>query len=223
VAEASKTPQLAQGVRLRAPREMPSPRQKRGIDKGQKRYEEILDAAAALLVSEGYAEFSTRKVAARVGIRLGNLQYYFPAKVDLVKALLDRILADSRLRVEDRIARAASADSDQVGTLVQAILEDQSKDPLCRLFFEIWALAARDPAVGRAVNDFYEEYVDKVCGALRDAAPHLERSRAARLAHLVVALLEGLMLLDPYGDVRKRNATRTLKAIRIWIGKGDEA
>lgn len=75
------------------------------IEKGRQSVDEILDAATALLAEEGYAELSTRKVAARAGMRPGNLQYYFPAKRDMVRALLDRYLARSLERLAGRIER----------------------------------------------------------------------------------------------------------------------
>ena len=45
--------------------------------KGQARSAAILDAATAILVEEGYAHLSTRKIAARAGMHPGNLQYYY--------------------------------------------------------------------------------------------------------------------------------------------------
>ena len=59
------------------------------LAKGQRRTETILDAATAILIEEGYAQLTTRKIATRARIRPGNLQYYYPAKHDVVRAVLD--------------------------------------------------------------------------------------------------------------------------------------
>src|SRR6185503_8707626 len=48
--------------------------------RGSARVEEILDAARHVLAQEGYAEFSLRRVARRVNIRLSTLQHYFPSR-----------------------------------------------------------------------------------------------------------------------------------------------
>ena len=37
---------------------------------------------------DGYALLSTRKIAARAGMRPGNLQYYYRTKEDVVRAVL---------------------------------------------------------------------------------------------------------------------------------------
>ena len=36
-------------------------------------------------MNKGYAQFSMRNVAAEAGMRLGNVQYYFPTRSDLVR------------------------------------------------------------------------------------------------------------------------------------------
>lgn len=48
--------------------------------KYQKRYAEILDAAAAVFAEKGYHGASTKDIADRLGIRQGSLYYYFPSK-----------------------------------------------------------------------------------------------------------------------------------------------
>ena len=42
----------------------------------------------------GYSRFTMRKVATAAGISLGNLNYHFPRKDDLLKALLETIFAE---------------------------------------------------------------------------------------------------------------------------------
>ena len=46
--------------------------------KGKDTRNQILNVARDLLIDEGYHNFSLRKVAEHAGIRVGNLQYYFP-------------------------------------------------------------------------------------------------------------------------------------------------
>jgi AcrR family transcriptional regulator len=48
--------------------------------KGLQRREQILAVARNLLVEEGYNRFVLREIAARSGMAIGNLQYYFRAR-----------------------------------------------------------------------------------------------------------------------------------------------
>ncbi|WP_179469042.1 TetR/AcrR family transcriptional regulator [Mycolicibacterium vinylchloridicum] len=50
--------------------------------------EEILDAAAELFTTRGYASTSTRAIAEAVGIRQASLYHYFKTKDELLSALL---------------------------------------------------------------------------------------------------------------------------------------
>jgi AcrR family transcriptional regulator len=60
--------------------------------------EEILDAAAALFVSQGLAATTTRQIAGRVGIRQASLYYYFAGKDEILLELLTQSVRPS-LRV----------------------------------------------------------------------------------------------------------------------------
>jgi AcrR family transcriptional regulator len=46
--------------------------------------EQIVRAAADSLLEAGYASTSVRAIASRAGVALGNLQYYFPTKSELL-------------------------------------------------------------------------------------------------------------------------------------------
>ncbi|MDQ6773784.1 MAG: TetR/AcrR family transcriptional regulator [Candidatus Dormibacteraeota bacterium] len=46
--------------------------------------EQIVRAAAESLLETGYAGTSVRAIAARAGVAIGNLQYYFPTKSELL-------------------------------------------------------------------------------------------------------------------------------------------
>jgi AcrR family transcriptional regulator len=54
----------------------------------------ILDAAAHILVREGYPAFSTNRVAERAGVSIGSLYQYFPNKGALITALAKRHVDD---------------------------------------------------------------------------------------------------------------------------------
>lgn len=51
----------------------------------------ILDAAERLMVSEGYAAVSTRRIAQEIGLNAATIHYYYPATDDLFIALHARM------------------------------------------------------------------------------------------------------------------------------------
>ena len=57
--------------------------------------EEILDAAAELFVSQGFATTTTRQIAEQVGIRQASLYYYFAGKDEILLELLTQSVRPS--------------------------------------------------------------------------------------------------------------------------------
>src|SRR5438477_12153563 len=53
-------------------------------DSGLSAREQIVRAAAESLLENGYAGTSVRSIASRAGVAIGNLQYYFPTKSELL-------------------------------------------------------------------------------------------------------------------------------------------
>ena len=164
------------------------------LPKGEQRNEAILDAATAILIDDGYAKLSMRKIAAGARIHIGHLQYYYPTKQAVVRAMLERYLDQAIGRVQARIARAGGDPDACALSALDAILADQENAETCRFFWELWALAARDTAIAAAMRAFYERYWREVVGTLVAANPALGRARAGRRAALLVATLEGLTL-----------------------------
>jgi AcrR family transcriptional regulator len=172
------------------------------IEKGRRSVDEILDAATELLAEEGYAALSTRKVAARAGMRPGNLQYYFPAKRDMVRALLERYLERSLERLAQRVERGGQSPEARLRSAIDGILSQQESALDCTLFREIWALASHDADVARAMSDFYRQYRAHLGEALRSVSPGLGRGESQRLAVAIVAMLEGLSVVAEPGGLR---------------------
>jgi len=203
---------------VRKPRERPGTAV---IDKGRRSAAAVLDAAAALLAEEGAAGLSTRKIAARAGMHGGNLQYYFRTKQDLVRALLERYIDQSRDRVGTRMASAGGSAAERLLHGIEEILADQASAADCAMFRELWALAAHDAEIAAVVDEFYRRYVAEVAAMLRAAAPKLAAARATRIATMVVALLEGMSILSMAHAVttaaaRKRVAAE-VAAMALWM------
>ncbi|MFF5207944.1 TetR/AcrR family transcriptional regulator [Streptosporangium sp. NPDC000396] len=163
--------------------------------KGSARRAAVLDAAEQVLAESGHAALSLRAVADAVGIRLGNLQYYFPTRADLIGALLDRVLKRSLEKIESLAGPAGERTSPAPSEVIRALLAEHADRRLVRLFVEVWALAAADEAVAEAVRGFYRAYAELVAGMIGQARPELpEQTRRAR-AEAFVALMEGASLL----------------------------
>ncbi|MFJ1864807.1 TetR/AcrR family transcriptional regulator [Streptomyces sp. NPDC088097] len=164
--------------------------------KGAARRTALLDAAERTLVEAGYGALSLRGVAEAAEVRLGHLQYYFPTRDALLEAVLDRLLRSSLDRLAE-VAPGLGPDSTEpvpLEELVALLLAEQNDPRLVRVFVELWALAARDESVAKAVRTFYGHYADLVTGQIRLHLPDLPESEHRARAEVFIALLEGSAL-----------------------------
>ncbi|HEX8806687.1 MAG TPA: TetR/AcrR family transcriptional regulator [Candidatus Aquilonibacter sp.] len=154
---------------------------------------ELLERAVDYVFENGLADLSLRPLATALGVSPGLLLYHFGSKEQL---LID-IIAAGRIRQQKLVE-----DVDDLSE-VWKILSAPRWMPAVRLFFEVYALAIRDP---QRFPGFLEAAVDDWLDAI---APTRDRDARAD-ATLQLALFRGLLLdLCATGD-RKR-ITRALE------------
>lgn len=91
------------------------PRKQQPSRPGATAREEILDAAAELFTTQGYATTSTRSIAEAVGIRQSSLYHHFKTKDDILEVLLAGTVS-SGLGFARGICAGADGDRDPVST-----------------------------------------------------------------------------------------------------------
>ena len=90
--------------------------------------QKMLDAAELVLIRDGYHAFSTRRVAAECGVSLGHLTYYFPAKHDLLRAMISAVMA----RYGEQIRMASAASDARTRNDVRALLDWLLRDTVTK-------------------------------------------------------------------------------------------
>lgn len=185
--------------------------------KGQHRAEEILAAARAILVEEGNASLTTRKVAERVGIRQSNVQYYFPSRSELVRALFEQSIA---LNMEALARRMSQSKMTPIRRMIWTIdhflgvhqhIEEQA------FLRELWALSAHDPDVSQVMNRFYEGWVDMVTENILEVNPKMDRRKAQRRALLIISLVDGLSLFHGAAGIKHAAVNGIEKELRETV------
>lgn len=74
-----------------------------------RRREQVVDAAADIIATQGIHQLSLAKIEKRAGMTRGHLTYYFPTKEDILLAVFDRML-------QRMIATRMAADGPKPGT-----------------------------------------------------------------------------------------------------------
>ena len=112
----------------------------------EERAAQILDAAARLLMEEGFTEVSMERLGREAGVSKALVYNYFPNRNDLLRALLEREMG--LMRASQAVAvKAAESFGDLVRRTTRLYIENmQSRGALLR---KLWA----EPAVARSLAD----------------------------------------------------------------------
>jgi len=103
----------------------------------------ILDATEQIMLSEGYAGVSSRKVAARAGLKSNLLHYYFKNMDDLFIAAFHRL----EERYDIQMAKASVS-----ATPLRDLWSLGREPTTARLVLEFTALASHKPAVREVIG-----------------------------------------------------------------------
>lgn len=93
-------------------------------------FEAILEAAARILESLGFAGFNTNAVAELAGVSIGSLYQYFPSKDALIVELIRRERAQLSNHIVEAIQQSDAADlKEKLKLIIQAAVQHQLSRP----------------------------------------------------------------------------------------------
>jgi AcrR family transcriptional regulator len=184
-------------------------------EKGWGRAHGILQAARELLASEGYAGLSMRRVAQAAGMTLSNVQHYYASRDLLLEALLLSIMDEFQSKM-DRISAEMSERPRLERFLSTAdMFVDEITDPVTHaIFFEIWALASRNPFASNLMDKMLGRERKTVYNLIRGLNPAISDEEYMQRAILMVAQIEGLMLFRLNSATRREQFMQVRAAVR---------
>ena len=162
----------------------------------------IIESSRQVLLAHGHAALTTRRVAEAAGMTHGNLNYHFPSKRDLLRALIAHLLKSYNQRFEAFLSDPNYPLGQDLERLVHWVWSDAITTETARTFRELWALSLHDPVICRAVDDFYDEVMAGVAELLRGARPEADAAAIDLLVQLLALISEGGSVL--YGTRPER-------------------
>jgi AcrR family transcriptional regulator len=172
---------------------------------------DLLARVADYVYENGVADLSFRPLAAALDVSPGILVYHFGSK----ESLIGEVLQGARARQQEGFASLGVLEEDKAIDVCRKVWKAMSAPklaPLFRLFFEVYALALRDPGrfpgfLERAIGDWLAFLEGP---RLRDG---YSRADARALATIVLAGFRGFMLdLAASGDRKRVN-----RAVELWL------
>lgn len=147
----------------------------------------FLDAAERLLVSVGYANITTRKLAEEAGLNHGLVHYYFGSMQELLVQVLERIT--ERLIKRQREMYAADLPFIEKWRTAMGYLEEDKASGYAKVWYELQALGWNDPEIRKRVAKVDHAWFQVVVEAMNKAADEYGLDREQFPIEAVAALV----------------------------------
>ncbi|MYN44766.1 TetR family transcriptional regulator [Pseudoduganella sp. FT93W] len=170
----------------------------------------IVAVARTVLLEGGSLEFSLREVAARAGISISNLQYYFPTRLSVLRAVIEPQIEAYLVELRAAFNSGAPARETLEGLAVRSLREAKDAEATA-LWWHFVSFAVIDPECSRLLDEWYETLTNEVAHVIRRAYPHYTAADCLHRATLLIALADGINFQLGAGR-RKRHYTRGLDA-----------
>ncbi len=151
----------------------------------------IVRVARKLLLEGGALDFSQRAVAAAAGISVSNLQYYFPTRLAVLRAVIEPAIG---MYLND-LARALESDApprEMLDGLMERALRDAKDAQYRALWAHFFSFAAIDDECRRLVDDWYATLTRELAQLVRAANPEHSAADSRHVATLLISMADGL-------------------------------
>ncbi len=171
------------------------PRQQRGL----KRVDGLLSAAACVIAEVGYEAATMSAIAVRADSAIGSLYQFFPNKEAVVEALRARYVKEIEMVWAALAAEVRSLKPEQlVSRIVQLQIEFAEDHPA------FLVLITAPPTTNSARRR--EIIRGRIAQVILRRKPNMVRSEAFRLAAVVQQTIKGLLTLYAQSDKREKSA-----------------
>lgn len=169
-----------------------------GYARGQDGFEHILRSALSLLVNHGSTALTLRRIAAESGMNVGNLNYYFRSKEELIRELLNAVISSYEESFDEIIHEPGASAEARLENLVMLVLEDITTKKTTRFFPELWAMANHDPFIHDRMSELYDRARVSLNELIAEINPELPGDQREILALFISGSMEGMTVFAGY-------------------------
>ena len=133
---------------------------------GDERRRSLVQAAYQLIAEGGFERLRTRDVAARVGVNIATLHYYFPHKEDLIRGVVEYLLQQFMTAYLPGSPFEMKTPLEQIrGELAEMQYLLQEKPDMFIVLDELVLRSLHDPAIGQMIgwlDEGWHSYLEQV-------------------------------------------------------------
>lgn len=175
----------------------------------------IINCALTLLREEGDNGMTMRKVAAKAGMSLSNLQFYFKTKGDLLKGMVDYYFGICLDALHDMLAQSNNlTPQEKVAKFITFGLGKSGEHcELCIIFREFWAISSRNEGIAQHLQSYYREYVRLLTDEFSQMT--LKPEKAGKIVSFLLPFFEGYSNTASLLPLDKKNTADMLFSA-VW-------
>lgn len=175
----------------------------------QRTEDQLIEETIQILSTEGIGGLTMRKVASNCGVRLSNLQYYYPNRAALVQAAVKRfflnceeVLKSERKSIMDT---ASPSPRDFLRLLIDKMIVCDPEDQYGIVFRQAWALAAHNKELAETLREYYRTYINWMITVVGDDVVDAEK-----VICILIPYAEGYSLMGDTLPVPRKVIVETL-------------
>jgi AcrR family transcriptional regulator len=165
---------------------------------GEQRRQSLVEAAYHLIAAGGFEQLRTRDIAARAGVNIATLHYYFASKEDLVQGVVEYLLKQFMTAYLPDSSYAMKTPLEQIrGELAEMRDLWQEKPEVFIVMNELTLRSIHDPVIHQHLQWLDKGWHAYLEGVLREGREqHLFRADLdpERAATWLIVLLKGTIL-----------------------------
>ncbi len=159
-------------------------------EKGNITRDRILAAARDLLLVRGYEALVMRDVAARCDMKLGNLQYYFKSREDLVYAVIDAEAKRDVLTINKALAEHEDA-VQVLDNIIEELLGRWRRRDGGSIYIVLSLLQLHNDMFRELYKDIYANHYAALETVIKALVPNISKKECQMRTRLLTALLDG--------------------------------
>ena len=184
--------------------------------KGSSTRDRIVKEARKQLVEHGYEAFVMRELEDILGIKLGNLQYYFKTREVLIVHVMEQEAAKDVLAIQSLRQNWYAAD-DAFSAIVRNLVTRWRGDSGV-LFSTLGTLSMHNKSYKQLYLNIYRDFYLALEGPLQEMKPNLSDDEIALRVRLITALIDGSSMQTQVGSVQDYLDQVQVQAEAIALG-----
>jgi AcrR family transcriptional regulator len=166
-------------------------------DVSDERRQQIIDAAIAVFIRQGYRKTTMPDIAKQAKLSIGGIYWYYTSKDSILDAILERLFQDDHAALA-LLSDSATPAAERMRAFARQYLEDYPRFAwLNAVGLEFYAAAAHEPKARAAIGAYFAHYRRALVALIEDgvARGEFRPVNAADAANALIALEEGLSIL----------------------------